>query len=39
VALADKIAEAKGILGGVAFMNPDLDAQLDTYFLSQKSEV
>ena len=32
VALADKIAEAKGILGGVAFINPDLDAQLDTVF-------
>jgi cytosine deaminase len=32
VALADKIAEYKGILGGVAFIKPDLDAQLDTVF-------
>lgn len=32
VALADKIAEFGGILGGVAYMNPDLDAQLDTVF-------
>jgi cytosine deaminase len=32
VALADKIAEVGGILGGVAYMNPDLDAQLNTVF-------
>ncbi len=32
VALADKIAEVGGILGGVAYMHPDLDAQLDTVF-------
>ncbi|MDJ0686954.1 MAG: cytosine deaminase [Xenococcaceae cyanobacterium MO_188.B32] len=32
VALADKIADIGGILGGVAYMNPELDAQLDTVF-------
>lgn len=32
VALADQIVEVGGILGGVAYMNPDLDAQLDTVF-------
>lgn len=32
VILADRIASISGILGGVAFMNPDLDAQLDTVF-------
>ncbi len=32
VALADKIAEVGGILGGVAFTHPDLDAQLDVVF-------
>ena len=32
VALADYVAEVGGILGGVAYMNPDLDAQLDTVF-------
>jgi cytosine deaminase len=32
VALADRIAEVNGILGGVAYMHPDLDAQLDTVF-------
>ena len=32
IALADKIAEVGGILGGVAYMHPDLDAQLDTVF-------
>jgi cytosine deaminase len=32
VALADQIAEVGGILGGVPYMNPDLDAQLDTVF-------
>jgi cytosine deaminase len=32
VALADKIAEIGGILGGVAYMNPEIDSQLDTVF-------
>ncbi|GAB4523275.1 MAG: cytosine deaminase [Pleurocapsa sp.] len=32
VALANKIAEIGGILGGVAFQNPDLEAQLDAVF-------
>ncbi len=32
VALADQIVEVGGILGGVAYMNPDIDAQLDTVF-------
>ena len=32
VALADRIAEIGGILGGVAYMHPDLEAQLDTVF-------
>jgi cytosine/creatinine deaminase len=32
VALADQIAEVGGIIGGVAYMHPDLDAQLDTVF-------
>ena len=32
VRLADKIAEIDGILGGVAWQNPDLDNQLDTVF-------
>jgi cytosine deaminase len=32
IALADKVAEVGGILGGVAYMNPDLDSQLDTIF-------
>jgi cytosine deaminase len=36
VALADKIAEIGGILGGVAYMHPDLDSQLDTIFLLAK---
>ena len=40
VALADRIAKAGGVLGGVAFMNPDLDAQLDTIFkLAQAREL
>jgi len=30
--LADRIAEIGGILGGVAYMNPDLDKQLDRVF-------
>ncbi|MEW6492209.1 MAG: cytosine deaminase [Cyanobacteriota bacterium] len=32
IALANLVAEVGGILGGVAFMNPDLDAQLDIVF-------
>jgi cytosine deaminase len=32
VALANKVAEIGGILGGVAYTNPDLDSQLDTIF-------
>lgn len=32
VKLADKIAEIGGILGGVAFSNPDLEQHLDTVF-------
>ena len=32
IALANQIAEIGGILGGVAYMHPDLDAQLDTVF-------
>lgn len=32
VALADKIAEIGGILGGVAWQNQDLDAQIDCIF-------
>jgi cytosine deaminase len=32
VALAEKISEVSGILGGVAYMNPDLDSQLDAVF-------
>ena len=32
VALADKIAEIGGILGGVAYTHPQLDRQLDTLF-------
>jgi cytosine deaminase len=37
VALADKIVEVGGILGGVAYLNPDLDRQLDTVFSLAKS--
>lgn len=36
IALADRIAEVGGILGGVVYMNPDLDAQLDTVFTLAK---
>jgi cytosine deaminase len=37
VSLADKIAEFGGILGGVAYSNPDLQAQLDiTFKLAQE---
>ena len=32
VALADKIAAIEGILGGVVYMDPELDAQLDAVF-------
>lgn len=32
VKLADKIADAGAILGGVAYMNPDLDKQLERVF-------
>ena len=32
VTLADKIQEVDGILGGVAYINPDLDQQLETVF-------
>lgn len=36
-ALADKIAEFGGILGGVAYTNPDLEAQIDiTFKLAQE---
>jgi cytosine deaminase len=34
--LADKIAEAGGILGGVAYINSELDTQLDTVFVLAK---
>jgi cytosine/creatinine deaminase len=36
IALADKIAELGGILGGVGWSNPDLEAQLDTVFTLAK---
>ena len=36
VTLADKIAEIGGIIGGVAYMNPDLDTQLDVVFFLAK---
>jgi cytosine deaminase len=32
VALADRLAQIGGILGGVAYIHPELDAQLDTVF-------
>jgi len=32
IVLADKIAHLGAVLGGVAWQNPDLDAQLDTIF-------
>ena len=32
IKLADKIASIGGVLGGVAWQNPDLDLQLDTIF-------
>ncbi|MEG4145399.1 cytosine deaminase [Microcoleus sp. Pol12B5] len=34
--LADRIAQIGGILGGVAYMNPDLDKQLDQVFALAK---
>jgi cytosine/creatinine deaminase len=34
--LADYITELGGVLGGVAFLNPDLDAQLDRIFALAK---
>ncbi len=37
VALADKIAEIGGILGGLAVSHPELDSQLDTVFALAKS--
>ncbi len=37
VALADKMAEIDGILGGVAFSHPELESQLDTVFTLAKS--
>jgi cytosine deaminase len=35
-ALADKIADIGGVLGGVAYMHPDLETQLDTVFYLAK---
>ena len=35
--LADLVAEKGGILGGVAFTNPDLEAQIDRSFVLAKS--
>ncbi|MDY6781549.1 MAG: cytosine deaminase [Cyanobacteriota bacterium] len=32
IKLADKVAEIGGVLGGVAYVNPQLDAQLDAIF-------
>ena len=40
IALADKIAALGGVLGGVAWQNPDLETQLDTIFtLAQERNV
>ncbi|NJM90183.1 MAG: cytosine deaminase [Hydrococcus sp. RU_2_2] len=36
IALADKVAELGGILGGVAYTNPDLDSQINATFLLAK---
>jgi cytosine/creatinine deaminase len=36
VALADKITQVDGILGGVVYMHPELDNQLDAVFLLAK---
>jgi cytosine/creatinine deaminase len=35
-ALADRIESLDGVLGGVAFLNPDLDAQIDRVFMLAK---
>lgn len=34
--LADRVAEAGGVLGGVSYMNPDLDAQIERTFALAK---
>ena len=34
--LADRVAECQGILGGVAYMNPEIDRQLDRVFTLAK---
>ncbi|MGJ3251224.1 MAG: cytosine deaminase [Elainellaceae cyanobacterium] len=34
--LADRVADVGGVLGGVAYMNPELDAQLDRVFTLAK---
>lgn len=34
--LADLVADVGGVLGGVAYMNPDIDAQLDRVFALSK---
>ncbi len=40
IELADKIASIGGVLGGVGWQNPDLDAQLDTIFkLAQERDL
>jgi cytosine deaminase len=36
IRLADQIAEIGGILGGVAYMNPEIDSQLDRIFILAK---
>jgi cytosine/creatinine deaminase len=36
IALANRVAEVEGILGGVAYTNPDLDSQIDATFLLAK---
>ena len=35
-AIADRIAELGGVLGGVTFLHPDLDSQLDRVFILAK---
>ncbi|MBW4692387.1 MAG: cytosine deaminase [Lyngbya sp. HA4199-MV5] len=35
--LADHVADAKGILGGVAYMNPEIEAQVDRAFTLAKA--
>ncbi|MEQ9238720.1 cytosine deaminase [Coleofasciculus sp. E2-BRE-01] len=40
VKLADLVAEVGGVLGGVAYMNPDIEAQLDQVFrLAQERDL